>query len=230
MQAYNRVGLIPAAGRATRLGGLPKFLLPLMSSSLGPNTLLSYHIEMQKKICSQVVVCTRPEFAQLVYPITQDSGASLVIQETETMSETVLGLTQLMNGDEFVLSMPDTFFTQNQQLEPLSDGTVSEDLTLQCWKVLEHMRGQVGEVNIRDNQVVNHSDKNEDSNFSHMWGAMKFRRTYLNFVRPGDAHIGIGIGRAIKNSNMTVSGYSVAGEYLDLGTPGGLKRFLSERM
>lgn len=221
------IGIIPASGKAVRLGGLPKFLLPIARSHSGYNTLLAHHLTMQKKVCERIIVSTLAEFAPLVYPIVRAFDAQLVVQETGTMSETVLRMTEFAEGDEFLLSMPDTFFEQTPGLSTLAQNN-GDDLMLQCWKVPTILRGQVGEIELSGTRVIKHADKSIDSNFSHMWGAMRFRRSYLDFVQPQDAHVGIGISRVLERIGFSVSAHAVQGEYLDLGTSEGLRRFLAQ--
>lgn len=220
-------GIVPAAGTATRLSGLPKFLLPILEGSGDKgSTLLDYHIQIQQEICDRVVVATRPEFAPLVSPIVQRWDCHLMVQISQTMSETVLNVHDLIQRENYFISMPDTFFDNGIDTRAML-GEIGFDAILACWKVHEELRGRVGEVELNDaGIVVRHEDKNSDSRLPLMWGTMLVSAAYLELVRPEDPHVGIALNRAIDNRQMLIGGKQMPGNYLDLGTPSGLRRYL----
>jgi hypothetical protein len=98
------IGLIPCAGRATRLGGLPKFLLPCGTNLSSPSTrggalcLMSRLIIDMRKYCVRIVVPSSPTNDELIktYVLPQlprnvrDHVDVLDIGITDTMTETVL--------------------------------------------------------------------------------------------------------------------------------------------
>jgi molybdopterin-guanine dinucleotide biosynthesis protein A len=51
------IGILPASGKASRVGGIPKFCLPISDE----RSLLQWHVEQMLEVCDEVRVSTRAE-------------------------------------------------------------------------------------------------------------------------------------------------------------------------
>ena len=95
------VGILPASGKATRIGGIPKFCLPV-----GPDlTLIQWHINQMNEVCDEVRVSTRSTWIPLLKEM--KIQASLIEIEPSTMSDAVYKMAK--NGEELIIGMPDTY-------------------------------------------------------------------------------------------------------------------------
>ena len=56
------IGVLPASGRASRIGGIPKFCLPISDE----RSLLQWHVEQMLEVCDEVRVSTRPEWVPII--------------------------------------------------------------------------------------------------------------------------------------------------------------------
>ena len=85
--------LIPAAGLATRMRGLPKFLLPIDNSY---TTILEHHIKSIIKEgidIENIWIATRPDLVSILNTISfEGSNINIIPMETNTMNETILNL------------------------------------------------------------------------------------------------------------------------------------------
>ena len=52
------IGIIPACGNATRMGGIAKFNLKIPKSN---ETLISWHVKYQLKYCDKVIILVKKE-------------------------------------------------------------------------------------------------------------------------------------------------------------------------
>lgn len=211
-------GIVPASGSATRMRGIPKFLLPCDSTY---TTLLERHVSNMLEYCKIVWIPTRPELAILIESLKITSERVVVLPlTTQTMTETVLKVTAISSADEFMMCMPDTFFYGEMPYAYLSYlGTIN--MKLATWKIRQEQRGKLGQVNyIRgDNGLISDSqDKNPNCTYPNSWGAMSFKREVLNLAESTMPHVGYLINPALKN-NLPIEGKNFSGEYFDCGTP-----------
>ena len=101
------IGIVPAAGNATRLNGLPKMLLPIPDSTLFGET------RRKMLICNIEHVVTGTRVGNLTFlQGLCDEKVELFEANTDTMSETVLRSRDHMpDPNEWVcFGMPDTYF------------------------------------------------------------------------------------------------------------------------
>jgi hypothetical protein len=206
--------LIPAAGLATRMRGIPKFLLPCDNSY---TTLIELHISQLLEQCETIWIPTRPELVLLLDSIglAQDRVVILPMQ-TENMTQTVQKVLQISKQEHFQLVMPDTFFFGEKPYALLDPEPAIADLA--CWKIRDDQKGKLGQVLISDNKVQEMKDKDPDCLFEHSWGALSFSRKLLSFANTTDPHIGYAVRSAL-SSGMTISAKVMSGEYYDCGTP-----------
>jgi CTP:molybdopterin cytidylyltransferase MocA len=128
--------ILPAAGSALRMRGLPKFMLPC---SQDYETLIERHVRNLLPLVDTIWIPTRPEFAHLIVKLGFGSKVIVHAIETETMSETILEVTRFAKADRFILCMPDTYFHKDLPYKHLADST--SDLELTVFKIRPDQKG-----------------------------------------------------------------------------------------
>lgn len=206
--------IIPAAGLATRMRGIPKFLLPCDSTY---NTLIEAHISALLQICETVWIPTRPEMVLLLDSLGLAKDRVVILpMTTENMTQTVSKVLQIAKTENFHLVMPDTFFHGEKPYATLSLTPSLVDLA--CWKIREDQKGKLGQVLIQDDKAIDMKDKDPECNYEHSWGALTFNRELLNYAETTDPHIGYAVRNALK-SGESISARIMHGKYFDCGTP-----------
>jgi choline kinase len=210
-------GILPAAGLATRMRGLPKFLLPCDDEY---TTLIEKHVSSLLETCDTVWIPTRPEQTILLETLGISSDRVVVVpMTTATMTQTVLRLANISGASRFVMVMPDTHFVGEQPYQYLSEG--KSDLNLACWKIRQEQLGKLGQVLIEGGthgKVLDSKDKDPNCAFPHSWGAMSFNRSILQLAVAEMPHTGYAINPALM-AGKSVEGKVFSGKYFDCGTP-----------
>ena len=209
------VGLLPASGSASRMGGIPKFCLPLTESQ----SLLEWHIERMRLCCDRIRVCTRSNWIPIVQAM-KVSDVELIAIEPSTMSD-ALARMWMNPGDRHIIGMPDTYIHESDGLfyKQLRDSTAQ--VTLAAWPCHADLMGRVGQLDIaNDGVVVDAQDKAPGCPYPFMWGAMAL---------DGD----IAIDRALGTPSLQIKPWIAAGlnvravrakgMYMDIGSVSGLK-------
>lgn len=221
-------GILPAAGAASRMRGIPKFLLPCTTSY---KTLLERHLEEMLKYCDIVWIPTRPELVNLLQSLGLSSDRVVIMSvSTKTMTETVMHVVNVASAGEFMLCMPDTFFSQDLPYERLQN--LEGDVMFACWKIRQDQKGKLGQVLFDDTPQeatpIKHSiDKDSNCDYPHAWGALSFNRRFIQLGNPDMSHVGYIINPAIK-AGLQVNGFSLSGDYYDCGTPKEYVQLLKE--
>ena len=210
--------LIPAAGLATRMRGLPKFLLPIDDKY---TTLLENHIILalrEIESLERIFIATRPDLVSLIKSLNIEYPELSVIEmETSSMNETILRLLEYSTSEYFQLIMPDTFFSKEQPYGKLNQKPDFCDLAL--WSIRPEQRGKLGEVDIDSNNIVkNIIDKNPKSFLKYSWGALTFNKKLEKYINPKDPHIGYALSKALENGE-DITTKLINGKYFDCGTP-----------
>lgn len=215
--------IIPAAGLATRMRGIPKFLLPCDSTY---NTLIEAHISALLQTCETVWIPTRPEMILLLdsLGLAQDRVV-LLPMTTENMTQTVSKVLQIAKTENFHLVMPDTFFHGEKPYATLNANPDLVDLA--CWKIRDDQKGKLGQVLIQDKKAIDIQDKDPKCSYEHSWGALTFNRELINYSESSDPHIGYAIRTALKNGE-TITARVMHGQYFDCGTPNEYLNMLKE--
>ena len=205
--------ILPAAGLATRMRGLPKFALPISDTY---ETLLERHISLALEVAETVWVPTRPENVALVNNLVNDERVVVIGMNTATMSETVLRTVALSGADRYMLGMPDTYMSANSPYLALADSTAP--LTLAAWHVRPSQAGKLGQLDVdSDGHLIGVVDKDPECALELAWGAMAFDRRFLELVDAATPHLGYAIPHMMTNASVPV--VTMAGQYYDCGTP-----------
>ena len=96
------IGVLPASGKASRIGGIPKFCLPISDE----RSLLQWHVEQMLEVCDEVRVSTRAEWVPIIQNM--DMNIKLIVKEPSTMSDAVSFLAG-GDSDTLLIGLPDTF-------------------------------------------------------------------------------------------------------------------------
>lgn len=203
--------ILPAAGLATRMRGLPKFALPVSAEY---ETLLERHVRSALEVVDTVWVPTRPEHVALVRGIVPDSRVVVIGMEKQSMSETVLTTAALSGADRYVLGMPDTYLLGESPYPYLAGSSTT--LALAAWPIRENQRGKLGQLGVTNGLVTDVVDKDPRCQHDLAWGAVGFHRSFLDHVVATEPHIGYAIPKLITTG---VPVLTMSGEYYDCGTP-----------
>lgn len=216
--------ILPAAGNATRMRGLPKFLLPIDLDYL---TLIEYHAKNLKELCLRIWIPVNPDFENLLSKLDKLPNNCIVVpMRTISMTETVLNVVQMSDSKDFSMIMPDTFFLGEQPYRKLS---VDSCAKLICWKIREEQKGKLGQVLINQaNRVTDIRDKDVNCDYALSWGAMSFSRELINYMEITDPHIGMAVSKSVKNGEL-VKSLTINGDYFDCGTPREYFQLLEKR-
>ena len=235
----SRVCIIPASGKALRLGGLPKFLLPLPVEAprgapvRGFTTLLDLHIAWGLEFSELVVIATRPENTKLMGPYLVPGQVELMALETETMAETIMRSANISFFDETLVLMPDTYFTKGFAPTKMSL-LPGEYLSVAAWNVSSNQIGSVGQIGLGSENgrhfIESHQDKDPTSKLPWVWGAMNLSREAMGFLEQEDPHIGYVLSRILTREPSTTSlGARIFdGDYVDCGTATSYFRTVSD--
>lgn len=208
--------IVPAAGLATRMRGIPKFLLPCDDKY---TTLIELHIQNLLEKCETVWIPTRPELVHLLDSLNLPAERVVLLpMTTENMTQTVSRVVSIARASEYLLVMPDTFFSGES---PYTSSVTLEDalVHLYCWKIREDQKGKLGQVDAdASGLVLDMQDKNPDCNFPISWGALMFRSELINFSQSHEPHIGYSVKNALREG-MKITSETSSGKYFDCGTP-----------
>ena len=214
------IGLLPASGSASRLGGIPKFCLPLTDQE----NILQWHVKQMLKVCDTVKISTRSTWMPIVQQMDLPKEVMLYEIEPSTMSDAVLKMMTSTNT-KYLVGMPDTYM-------PGSDGDFytqlaksDADVTLAAFECHDDLMGRVGQILFEDNgTMIDAKDKVKNCPYPYMWGAMAFHNVYVNEELPNP---GVQINDWI-NDGLDVKAVISKGKYLDIGTVDGLKMLYRE--
>ena len=216
------IGLLPASGRATRLGGLPKFALPLPGEEayeLG-STLLHYHVTEMQKVCDEVRVCTQAHWAPLVEAMMLP--AKIFIRKPTTMTDALV----YMGGsaaERYIIGMPDTFIRDGKSpYEALVE--LHSAVGIAAFECPQNLKGHVGQLELsQDGRLLRAEDKVSTCLFSKMWGALSLTGPAWDALDRGLAHPGLQLNEFVERG-WDVRAVVCPGEYVDAGRPEGVAR------
>ncbi len=208
--------ILPAAGSASRMRGLPKFLLPCTNDYL---TLIERHISFLIDSVENIWIPTNPKYVELLSSMIEENDKIKIFSiKSDTMSETVKTTMDKINGTNYTLVMPDTYFSNDKSYEKIISADRSSLANLICWKTRPSQKGKLGEVSFsNDGKLQDIIDKPGNQVYEHSWGAITFTNDLYNFIKLDDPHIGYSIEEAFKD-NKYISCIETDGDYYDCGT------------
>jgi dTDP-glucose pyrophosphorylase len=212
------IGILPAAGSASRMNGLPKFLLPIPGGYL-----LEWHIaRMAAAGCDRVNIGAAPHNHDLTNRSIRglSKAQTWIAYAHDTMSQTVLG-GYTHTTDPVLFGMPDTYFDDHQAYNKLAAALADgADVAVGLFTVRPGQYRKVGMCRTYDDQVVAVVDKPEvDYSFLEVaWGVLAWKPTFWKCIYAVDEHVGFALPRAIE-AGMDVRAVRMDGLYFDCGTP-----------
>jgi hypothetical protein len=214
------IGILPASGKASRIGGIPKFCLPVSEEE----SILQWHVNQMLEVCDEVRVSTRAEWVPIIQNMNMD--IKLVVREPSTMSDAVKFMVGDYN-DTVLIGMPDTYILgcKTNIYKEMMD--CAADLVLGTWSCDPEIKGRVGQVLISDGRVISSRDKVSDCEYPDMWGTMLFRKNLIRYIDPLLEHPGKQIQDWIDMS-LNIRSVSPGGKYMDIGTLNGLKQLYKD--
>lgn len=209
------IGILPASGSASRLSGIPKFILPISEQV----SLLEFHISLMEEVCDEVRVSTRSTWVPLLGSELK-SRVRLIEMEPNSMAEATEYLIGL-GGETFLVGMPDTYFLNfeaNPYAKLLSANT---EVALGSWAVPTDLLGKVGQILFDENlDLVDVKDKDSNCSYTNMWGIFKVsgnKKITKESIIPSTQF------NDWLNKKVPISVVQISGEYIDVGTFAGLK-------
>lgn len=206
--------ILPCAGRAERMGGIPKFLLPISSQR---ETLLGRWIIGGNRLVDSITICTSNILVELVNSIYNDvEKVSVESVSSKSMPETVGSV--LREGGNLVV-MPDTFVSDPADLiESLISHVQSfpKSVGLATWSMKPENRGRFGQVATSNGKVFEIIDKDPDCDLPHFWGAIAFEKDSMKINATIDSHFGTTLNRNIKEGVEVFEVYQKS-NYVDCG-------------
>lgn len=206
------IGLIPASGKATRFGGLPKFALPCDFEN---NSILKRQVTLMKDFSDDIVVCTSSKWYELVKSFKLE--VNLTIIEPSTMNYALLNMAKQFKSEKYLIGMADTYFKGENPYKKLSQSIIDNDLSVACWKIDKSLIGKVGQVQLVDNLILDLQDKIEWCTYPHMWGALGASKEFILNLDKFNTHIGIDMQEYLYNPSFNHYAFEVDGEYFDIG-------------
>ena len=216
--------IIPAAGKASRIGGIPKFLLPIASD----NFLIKFHSNLLNDINLDIkkVILVSPEYFETVKRL--DLDAEIIKADTKTMNETTkVAITKFPNFSNYLITMPDTYYVDKNVINDLVHRSMKNKsaISLALWKIEDYQKGKLGQVKISQEQVVDVIDKDINCEYEFAWGAISWKKEVNTLIDEKDSHIGYILNPALKQ-NIKIDFVKASNTYFDCGTFGEYSKLL----
>lgn len=210
------VGIIPLGGNATRMKGIPKFLLPCnLNTSLLDNT---------------VNIFNKNNIHHIIAGVTNTNSIILgdnfkidkLTLNTKTMSETCHKITteldQSNTNYKSILIMPDTFFVIKNEIADMIEMLDEYDIVTIVWKIKDYQIGKVGQCKLNsDKTIADVIDKDPNCDYSHFWGVIGWKSNMNTHINPEWETIGNIIRKSVE-LNIKVGAIICESDYYDCGT------------
>jgi hypothetical protein len=224
--------LLPVGGSATRMIGLPKFMLPISET----DSLIERHCRGALNAgYDEVHIITRRNYYGLLQSYFDDRSIPAMIHsltvDTKTMTETLKFASSCvadLKNSSITVGLADTAFygTSYSQIY----GSLLQDdaeFALGLFVMREDQRGKLGQVNLDySRRVLEMRDKDVNCTFPSIWGLVKVPGVLFDTLDILDQHIGIGLGKLVAEGREIV-GVINESEYYDCGTFNEYLKFLT---
>lgn len=216
-----RALILPIGGSASRMQGIPKFLLPINSNL----TLIENHIQSALNAgYDQVYVVSQ----ELYVPILEKQLAKFpnkvqintLTKPTATMCETLItSQIETSKYSRITVGLPDTVYLGSDALEVYRNLiSRKEPVILSLFKIRKDQIGKLGQLQLDgNNRVTDMRDKDPECSWPWIWGIADFDSKFFAEIREAEAHVGISIQRWM-GEGIPVSGVKNDAEYYDCGT------------
>lgn len=216
------VGVIPAAGHATRLQPLPgsKEMIPISGRPV-----MDYIVErMRAGGCTRLRVVTRPEKEDVIAHA-EELGAEVVLDRPTSVSESFLaGMANLAEDDIVLIGFPDTLWEPVDGYRPLVAAVrEGSDVALGLFRVDVSDLRRSDVVVIDDDGRIERIDVKPAEPLSEwIWGCAAARAdVWAGLVRAGWPGTYIDL---LCREGRDVRGFTLSDVWLDIGTEDALRR------
>lgn len=212
------IGIITAAGRAERIHGLPKYLLPVPGGYL-----LETMCRRMKPVTTEIMVAANDDNYSIVSSYAP-GDARVGSADIGTMNQAILDIItyETTQRPAVVCGMSDSYWTDEYVYEKLEydlaeGGSV---VSLALFKMREGQHNYVGNCGIihETKVIVKIVDKPKLPTFPYCWGALAWKPAFWKYIVASDSHVGYAAQRAIE-AGESVRGVLMDGDYWDCGTP-----------
>ena len=208
--------IIPAAGKATRIGGIPKFLLPIGHD----NFLIKYHVEnlLENFVDCKKIIATNTENYETIKRM--HLNAEILTVNTTTMNETVnLVISQYPEYENYLVTMPDTYYKDFQTISDLVNEFNNSDslISTAIWEIQDYQIGNLGQVKTSKKYLVDVIDKDPECEYIYCWGAIIWNKNLNKFIQDSNSHIGYML-KPIIDSGLNIDFKIAKDIYFDCGT------------
>lgn len=207
------IGLLPAAGSASRMAGLPKFLLPIPEG-----TLFDWHTErMQAAGVSGLVLGYSDSTLRLLSK--HLPPYALLYLGGHTLAHTVANAHDVTGDHRIVFGMPDTYFTDADAYRRVIDCLErGADVAVGVFMTRPDQRSKLGMCQLEWDRLVDVIDKPSETTLTYAWGILAWRPVFWQHIHAADATVGDALPRAIR-AGLDVRAVRMDGAYYDCGTP-----------
>lgn len=219
------IGLIPCGGKAERLAGIPKYLLPVGNTYLLAEVVRKLHAV---KGCDWVYIGSGLHNQRLVDEYAPDKSR-VYRADSRTMCEGVLEAKQYTADYPVIMCMGDTHWQDETVLGKLADElSAGTDIVIGAWFTRPDQRNKLGMLDFsNDYKLRSVDDKPDKTALTHAWGAVAWSPIFYQHIKPTDKHLGLALNRAVE-AGLTVKVVVSDGEYHDLGCMDSLIYFYSQ--
>lgn len=218
-----KYGLIAAAGLASRINGIPKFLLPITKNK---NLITNSFVWLENTGVEKFICATNETFQPILSKLDGLDNFlrpdDIKIVNTKTMNETINNIIPInaKEDDIFTTIMPDTYFDDHELGKKMITKLESNnqlDAVVGLFRIRPEQLGKLGQCKIEEDRILKVVDKDPNCKFEYSWGVIVWRGRYSKYINDKDPHIGYSINTAIEDG--AVVGYvNSDSEYYDCGT------------
>jgi len=224
----NIIGLLPCAGSAQRLMGLPKFMLPLKDKK---KCLLTNWIDNLIELgCDKIIIGCSPSTLIFMNHMNISSISNKIcikdVGVTETMNETIIKALEDEVYNTVIMAMPDTFVNSFDKL--FLGNFIKSKFTVgsYLWNIRKDQLGKIGQCKIENETICDIIDKDETCEYKYGWGIIAFKPQFMEYMSSVHLHPGYSMKKAIENNNIIP--YTICKEqYFDCGTIEGYRTYLN---
>lgn len=207
------IGLLPAAGSASRMAGLPKFLLPIPEG-----TLISLHAERMQTAGVEGIALGYSDKIRDVLSINKPPESVLYLGG-KTLAHTIANAQFLVGDQSVVFGMPDTYFTDADAYRRVIDCLErGADVAVGVFQTHPDQRSKLGMCQVEWDRLVDVVDKPAQTDLVYAWGILAWRPVFWQHIHAADATVGDALPRAIR-AGLDVRAVRMEGAYYDCGTP-----------
>lgn len=214
------VGIIPAAGKAARLHGLPKFLLPVPHRA---KTLIGALAARMVMAGATTIYTGVNRDTQRILNEYSPAGIVTYRSEAQAIGGTVLAARQMCGDATVVYGLPDTFWTgdgQDSLLRPFVLNMMGL-VTIVAWPAtgtgwtldVEHYKPELsnskGYLRVRR---MSNTDV-----LTHQPGVLIWNEEFWEFIREDDTHLALALVRAL-HAKRQIKVCAAEGAYYDCNT------------